>query len=180
MNIEDEIKKEYKKLDKYLGIDTSHIKILFTNDQKSENAAFCEVDKITSEVLSITFNLFLFGNLKKADQIDVMRHEYAHAAAYIKYGYKGNHGEKWQRMCRKIGCRPLERIYSINVPEVLYSSANKVSEDISQVRCAKCGNITMQEEYSHIVKALRNGYLGLNYRCENCGSVVFILEEEKI
>jgi predicted SprT family Zn-dependent metalloprotease len=40
-----------------------------------------------------------------SEVMDTIRHEIAHALAFLRYNYVG-HGEIWQRVCREIGARP--------------------------------------------------------------------------
>lgn len=178
MFTEEEIRKEYDRLDKILGIDTSHIIIDFGSSNKTETAAFTQFYSNAPTVPKrIRFNMAIMGVLNDTNCLDIIRHEYAHAAVALKENYTGlPHGGPWKKICRQIGCRPSP--YTYNGRKIEYIEDYKIKEKMVRVKCCNCGRITMQPDNSRIVKILRNGGNSWNLKCKKCGRMVFTLPDK--
>lgn len=170
------VRKEYDRLDKILGINTTGILLQYGENPKTDIVAYTQFSRQNGRPIRIKFNLSHMRGKNDQDWMDTVRHEYAHAAARILYGYQGAHGEPWQTVCKKIGCRPSPYTYDASVIEDI-ASYDMPGEPLVAVQCAGCGMIVKQPERSRIVKVLRNGGSSWNLRCKNCGRMIFRIAE---
>lgn len=79
-NIED-VTREYRRLDKILGIDTSEIQITYCKG--ASRGGCCKI--CNGEPIRIALNKALF-ECPENEFYDVIRHEYAHAVSAMLYG----------------------------------------------------------------------------------------------
>lgn len=172
-----EIEKEYRRLDGICGIDTTYMPIKQYRE-KGKTVAMCQFTRHSAIPVQFMFNLYYLDWLPETDCMDVVRHEYAHAAAALLFGpasLRGTgHGPLWQRVCNMVDCRPFPYTYNLNVLEPLAERENG-DGPACLVQCCRCGAITQHREDSRIVKVLKSGLNSWNYACPNCGGLRFRL-----
>ncbi len=172
------ILEEYRRLDSLCGVDTSYID--FCTYQANENTvAYCKYVTHTAIPARIFFNRVFVSTMPDVDCLDVIRHEYAHAAAALIYGEEAlegtGHGQCWQHICGIVGCRPSPYTYNLNVAEPLLQGPGTRSEDICLVECCRCGASMEQAKDSRIIQVLRAGLTSWNFTCPACGGFRFRL-----
>lgn len=128
-----EIQKEYRRLDGICGLDTTYMPIKRYR-QKGKTVAMCEFTSHSAIPVQFMFNLYYLDWLPETDCIDVIRHEYAHAAAALLFGpasLRGSgHGPLWQRVCAMVDCRPSPYTYNLNVLEPLATKKQVKGPDL--------------------------------------------------
>jgi len=106
-NALDFIQNEYARLDALLGIDTKNISVSLSN-RLSRKLGYFRIEKkniFTRPKVSIVISAKILDDENLF--LDVVRHEYAHAAVYIMHPReKHKHDKVWKDVCRKVGCRP--------------------------------------------------------------------------
>lgn len=171
------VRAEYLKLDKKCNIDTTGLPIIFFSDHSKTVGECCF--KSPAIPSRIRFNLQYLNYMPDVDCIDVVRHEYAHAAAAMKYGPMSlvgdAHGPCWQTICRIVNCRPYPYTYNLTVLEPLVDNDGD-SKEKERVQCCRCGYVSYHGEDSRIVKILRAGLTSWNYVCPQCGNPRFRLD----
>ena len=97
----EEIREEYDRLDRYLGIDTRPIRLSFSKKMRRQHGVCCFRGDRPTEIRLADF-------LRADDDamLDTARHEYAHAAAALLTGRRHGHDAVWKDICVKIGCKP--------------------------------------------------------------------------
>lgn len=170
---------EYRRLDKLCGIDTSYI-VCDTYYAKEDTVAYCQFITHTAIPARIFFNRRYVDWLPESDCIDVIRHEYAHAAAALLYGPAAlegtGHGTLWKAVCAIVECRPFPYTYSLNIAEPL-AQYNVGSQNMCLVECCRCGATSEQPEDSRIISVLKSGLMSWNFSCPSCGGFRFRLAE---
>ena len=99
----DDIRREYDRLDKLLGIDTRNI-TLSVSSRCVRRYGVCRYDKdrIPKEICITDFIMECEDSFW-----DVIRHEYAHALVRIRYPKeKHGHDRVFKAACIEVGCRP--------------------------------------------------------------------------
>lgn len=174
-----DILKEYKRLDALCGVDTSHIECS-TYRAKENTVAYCQFITHTAIPAKILFNRHYLDWMPKTDCIDVVRHEYAHAAAALLYGPASlegtGHGRYWKKVCEIVGCRPYPYTYNLNVAEPLLRRVS-TGAGMCQVECCRCGTVLEQPKDSRIITVLKAGLTSWNFTCPACGGFRFRLIE---
>jgi len=168
----DEVRAEYDRLDKLLGIDTSAIELKVSTRSVRQLGNFSSPARPGTAPLQITIARYVMED----DELflDTIRHEYAHAAAYILRPYeKHGHDSFWKEICRLIGCTPKSRT----------KLSNKALEQRTQqakyiVCCESCGSETAYMRRGKTVELLLRGR-GRNLRCTKCGGKSFRLYVRK-
>ena len=163
-----EVRCEYDRLDKLLGIDTSGIELKVSSRAVKQLGSFRSPARAGAAPLRITLSKLVMED--DGLFLDTIRHEYAHAAAYLLYpGEKPGHGEKWKAICRRIGCTPKSRTK-------LSSEAAKQREAKAKylVRCTGCGRETSYLRRGRTVELMLRGR-GRLLRCTHCGGNDFRL-----
>ena len=96
-----EIREEYDRLDRYLGIDTRLIRLSFSKKMRRQHGVCCFRGDRPTEIRLADF-------LRADDDamLDTVRHEYAHAAAALLTGRRHGHDAVWKDICVRIGCKP--------------------------------------------------------------------------
>lgn len=101
----DEIRREYDRLDKLCGVDTSGVEIEISRRPGRRLGSFRYPLKEGEAPLRIIIDASL---LEQDEQFwDTIRHEYAHAAVYLRHpGERHGHDRTWKELCRQLGCSP--------------------------------------------------------------------------
>jgi len=157
----DEVRAEYQRLDRLLGIDTSGIELKISQRALRQLGLFR-----SPEPLSITIS----KTVMEDDELflDTIRHEYAHAAAYLlRPGEDHGHDEFWKSICRRIGCRPSSR----SEPSYSIQLARRKQAKYTVV-CLYCGQQSYYLRRGKAVNMLQRGN-GSRLRCTRCGGNKF-------
>ena len=167
-----DIRKEYDRLDRLCGLDTSGIVIELSRRRSRRLGCFWRPRKNGSAPLRIVINPTL---LEEEEQFwDTIRHEYAHAAVYLRHpGEKHGHDKLWKDTCRELGCSP-ERLAPLD--EAYYRRMQKTAK--YRVHCNNCGRDTYYFREGKIIKTLRQGGRA-KLCCASCGSQSFSLYVRK-
>lgn len=163
MHTLEEVRAEYDRLDKLLGIDTSGIELRVSTRAVRQLGSFR-----TSKPLRITLSSLVMED--DALFMDTLRHEYAHAAVHLLYpGEKHGHDKVWKDICRSIGCRPQSRT------ELSGTAAELREQKIKYIiRCKGCGREGGYVRRGKAVELIRSGR-GSRLRCRACGGNNFEL-----
>ena len=104
MHTLEEVRAEYDRLDRLLGIDTSMIELRVSRRAVRQLGSF-RVPTRGAGRMRITLSALIFAD--DAQFWDTVRHEYAHAAVHLLHpGEKHGHDRVWKRMCAVVGCDP--------------------------------------------------------------------------
>lgn len=95
MFTENDIRQEMQRLDVQSGIDTSKIPIRISTRMTSTWGK-CVYNLSKGKVEELVFGDRLLRYATYAHLIEVVRHEYAHAFVFIKYGKRDAHGSRWR------------------------------------------------------------------------------------
>ena len=167
-----EVRAEYDRLDKLLGIDTSGIELKISARSVRQLGSFRSPAKPGAAPLRITIAKYVMED--DALFWDTIRHEYAHAAAYILHpGEKHGHDAFWKDICRRVGCTPKSRTkLSAAALEQRSLQAKYI------VRCETCGSETGYMRRGKTVELLLRGR-SRALRCRKCGGKSFKLYMRK-
>jgi len=159
----DEVRAEYERLDKLLGINTSHIELKISKRAVHRLGSF----------RASTPPCITLSELVMADDalfMDTLRHEYAHAVVHLlRPGERHGHDVVWKNICRRIGCRAQSRT------ELTETAARMRDEKTKYiVRCKLCGNENAYLRRGKVVDMLQRGR-GHRLRCAHCGGNKFEL-----
>ena len=162
-----EVRAEYDRLDRLLGIDTSGIEL------KVSARAVRQLGSFRASVPPrITLSTLVMED--EALFMDTVRHEYAHAAVHLLYpGERHGHDAVWKNICRRIGCRPQRRT------ELTEKAAQLRAEKVKYlVRCKGCGRESGYVRRGRVVELIERGG-GSRLRCAQCGGNSFDLLVKK-
>ena len=164
----EDIRKEYDRLDRLCGLDTSQIEIAISRRPGRRLGSFRYPLGEDGSLLRITISA---GILEQEEQFwDTIRHEYAHAALYLRCpGERHGHDRLWKELCRELGCAP-ERLAPQSEPQ------QRRTEETAKYRvhCKGCGRDSYYFREGKVIKALRRGGRG-RVRCGLCGGSSFEL-----
>lgn len=164
MHTLDEVRAEYDRLDKLLGIDTSGIELKISTRAVRQLGCFR-----ASKPPRISLSSMVMED--DALFMDTVRHEYAHAAVYILYpGQRHGHDTVWKDICRRIGCRPKSRTELMENAQELRARRIKYL-----IRCKSCGRESGYVRRGKAVELVMHGR-GSRLRCTACGGNKFELE----
>lgn len=165
----EQVRAEYRRLDRLLGIDTSRVAVRFSKRMTRQYGVCTFVKNRPQEIRLADF-------LRQEDQVfwDTARHEYAHAAAALLTGRRGGHDEVWKSVCRRIGCPP-KRL----APPCGAAAENRrrieATRGVYVVTCLGCGAESRYLRRGTVVKTLEEKRGGI--RCRRCGGKKFRLEK---
>ena len=164
----EEIRKEYDRLDRLCGVDTSRVELKISRRPGRRLGSFRYPLRGGETPLRISISASV---LEQEEQFwDTIRHEYAHAAVYLQHpGERHGHDRLWRDMCRRLGCSP-ERL----APQSEESLERTLEQAKYRVHCKGCGRDSYYFRAGKVVKSLRPGGRG-RVRCAFCGSDSFEL-----
>ena len=105
MHSEEEIRYEFQRLDRILGVDSSGIEIAFSPRAVYQYGC-CRYRRENGKMVPVQIRIASFLQNEEDAFWETVRHEYAHAAAVLLTGENAGHGPVWQEICRKIGINP--------------------------------------------------------------------------
>ena len=162
-----EVRAEYDRLDRLIGIDTRMIELKISRRAVRQLGSFRSPTRGRGP-LRITLSALI---LDDDEQFwDTVRHEYAHAAVYLLYpGQKHGHDQAWRDMCRRVGCDP-KRL----APEQGRAAELRQQKVKYIIRCQSCGAESRYIRRGRTVDLMLRGR-GKRLRCRRCGQNQFIL-----
>lgn len=162
-----EVRAEYDRLDRLIGIDTRMIELKISRRAVRQLGSFRSPARGRGP-LRITLSALI---LDDDEQFwDTVRHEYAHAAVYLLYpGQKHGHDQVWRDMCRRVGCDP-KRL----APERGRAAELRQQKVKYIIRCRSCGAESRYIRRGRTVDLMLRGR-GKRLRCRRCGQNQFIL-----
>ena len=162
-----EVRAEYDRLDRLIGIDTRMIELKISKRAVRQLGSFRSPTRGRGP-LRITLSALI---LDDDEQFwDTVRHEYAHAAVYLLYpGQKHGHDQVWRDMCRRVGCDP-KRL----APEQGRAAELRQQKDKYIIRCQGCGAESRYIRRGRTVDLMLRGR-GKRLRCRRCGGNDFVL-----
>lgn len=162
-----EVREEYDRLDRIVGVDTSKIELKISRRAVRQLGSFRAPTRGAGP-LRITLSELI---LEDDDQFwDTVRHEYAHAAVYLLHpGEKHGHDRIWRDMCRLVGCDP-KRL----APEKGRAAELRQAQAKYIVRCKICGAESRYMRRGKVVNLLLRGR-GRSLCCRRCGQSSFQL-----
>ena len=167
MHTLDEVRREYDRLDRLVGVDTSKIELKISRRAVRQLGSFRSPARGTGK-LRITLSALI---LDDDEQFwDTVRHEYAHAAVYLLHpGEKHGHDRVWRDMCRLVGCSP-KRL----APEKGRAAELRQAQAKYIIRCRTCGAESSYVRRGRTVELMLRGR-GRMLRCRKCGQSSFVL-----
>ena len=104
MHSVEEIRAEYDRLDRMLGVDTSGAEIVLST-RSVKRLGSCRYPTPDGKPMRIMISTAILND--DAQFWDTVRHEYAHAAVFLlRPGERHVHDAVWRDVCRRIGCTP--------------------------------------------------------------------------
>ena len=164
-----EVRAEYDRLDRLLGIDTRGIELKISTRAVRQLGSFrVPAGRRAGEPLRITLSSLILADDEQF--WDTVRHEYAHAAVYLLHpGERHGHDKVWKDVCRLVGCRPKGTAPRTG------AAAEKREEKVRYiVRCEGCGAESRYFRRGKIVDQLMRRR-GRHLRCRRCGGSRFTL-----
>ena len=163
------IREEYARLDRLLGVDTSHIPVSFSARMVRRYGA-CTFRGDTPTAIRLA------AFLKEDDTalLETARHEYAHAAVALLTGKRHAHDDAWRAVCRRIDC-PEERLAEPCAAAERNCARVVRQRGVYVVTCLRCGAESEYLRRGPVVQALERGRRGC--RCRACGGTKFRLEK---
>ena len=158
-----ELRKEYDRLDRCLGIDTAALRLRFSKRMQRQHGVCCFEG---SRPVEIRLADFLRGD--EAACLDTARHEYAHAAAALLTGRRHGHDAVWKAICVKIGCCP-ERLAAETAAQAAKNAGHGYL-----VCCKTCGAQSRYLRRGAVVQSIEQGRQDCRCRC--CGGKTFTLK----
>lgn len=159
-----DIRNEYKRLDKISGFNIANKYRLSISKRMTRTRGECSVNFKTN-IKQIKIADFV---MNESDETfyNTIRHEYAHAWAYEKYGAGVGHDSRWVALAKSIGCDGEQ--YCVATKEQRDKMESRVNYIIE---CEHCGK---KFKYQRMNNTLRNAYLG-NCICPHCGTDHFAI-----
>ncbi len=168
MHTLEEIRTEYDRLDRLIGIDTHGIELRISSRAVRQLGSFRSPSVREKGPLRITLSRLVLED--DAQFWDTVRHEYAHAAVYLLYpGEKHGHDAVWRSMCRRVGCSP-QRL----APEEGKAADLRREQVRYIIRCQCCGSESRYMRRGKSVELMLRGR-GRSLRCRRCGGDRFVL-----
>lgn len=172
MHTVQEIREEYDRLDRVMGIDTSGIEIYFSPRAVYQYGC-CRYEKKGRTLRPVKILIASFLKTEEAPFWDTVRHEYAHAAAAILTGKNHGHDRIWAAVCQKIG------VDATRLAQSCGGQIEKKEQSIRyRIRCVSCGKEYPRSRKSLFVDAvLSHPGKEIDYRC-CCGARAFVCEQK--
>lgn len=167
MHTLEEVRREYDRLDRLVGVDTSKIELKISRRAVRQLGSFRSPARGTGP-LRITLSALILDD--DAQFWDTVRHEYAHAAVYLLHpGEKHGHDRVWRDMCRLVGCEA-KRL----APEQGRAAELRKARAKYIIRCESCGAESRYVRRGRAVDLMLRGR-GRMLRCRSCGGSRFAL-----
>ena len=175
----EQIRAEYDRLDRLLGIDTSGVRLAFSK-RMSKQYGVCTFRGLWPEEIRI-------ADFLRRDETQLLvtaRHEYAHAAAALLTGRPHGHDETWKAVCRQIGCPPsrLSPPCQAMAEKQRERAAARGPRKFYVVECLGCHKKSRYQRRGRVVQTLERQQAGRRgagrCTCRSCGGTSFRLTTE--
>lgn len=145
-----DIRNEYKRLDSEFGYNIANQYRLKVSKRLTKTRGYCKID-FMRRVKEIQIADFV---MTEPDETfyNTIRHEYAHAIAYEKYGAGVGHDARWKALAKMVGCNGEQ--YAKATKEQIDKMVTRVNYI---VECKHCGR---QFKYMRMNNTIRMAYLG--------------------
>ena len=170
-----EIRTEYDRLDRLLGVDTSGIEITISPHRGKRMGSFRSPGEDVPPMFAKPPRISISAAVLEDDGLfwDTIRHEYAHAVVWLTHpGERHGHDDVWKAVCRQIGCTPKGTVAASDEQKQEWRAAAKY-----RVHCESCGADTYYQRAGKIVTLLMHGQ-SRRVRCR-CGAHDFTLYVRK-
>ena len=161
----EDIRREYDRLDKLTGVDTSRVSLRISSRMTRKLGEF----RTSGSLLSIKREIAISSRCLDDEELfyEVIRHEYAHAVVNLKHPLGRHvHDEVWKSVCRQIGCRPKA---TMKLDERFSAKARPYKYEVV---CRRCGASSKYKTESKVVKYAKGRNLG-KLTCRKCGGHSF-------
>lgn len=167
MHTLEELRREYDRLDRLVGIDTTGVELKISKRAVNRLGSFRAPSRGKGP-LRITLSALILED--DAQFWDTARHEYAHAAVWLLHpGERHGHDKVWRDMCRLVGCSP-KRL----APEKGRAAELRQEKARYIIRCKGCGSESRYVRRGRAVELMLRGR-GRTLRCRSCGGNSFVL-----
>lgn len=168
MHTLEEVRREYDRLDKLIGIDTRGIELRISKRAVRQLGSFRCPARPGAGPMKITLSALILDDDERF--WDTARHEYAHAAVYILNPLeKHGHDKVWRDMCRRVGCSP-KRL----APDSGRAAELRQEKIKYIIRCQRCGKECGYIRRGKAVDMMMSGRRRF-LRCSACGSNKLVL-----
>ena len=167
MHTLEEVRAEYDRLDRLVGINTRDIELRISRRAVRQLGSFRSPARGRGP-LRITLSALILDDNEQF--WDTIRHEYAHAAIYLLHpGENHGHDSVWREMCRRVGCDP-KRL----APEQGKAAELRKAQTKYIIRCKSCSAESRYVRRGKAVELMLHGR-GKTLRCRRCGGNSFVL-----
>ena len=161
----EDIRKEYDRLDRLTGVDTSKVSLRISKRMSRKLGEFRTTGGLLRREREIAISSRCLGDEDLF--YEVIRHEYAHAVVSIRHPLERHvHDETWKSVCRQIGCRPKATIKLDN----RYKAEPRAYK--YEVVCKRCGASSKYKTRSKVVQYALHNSMG-RLTCRKCGGHKF-------
>ena len=161
-----EIRTEYDRLDRLLGVDTSEVEIAVSPHRGKRLGSFRAPGEGVPPLLAKPLRISISAAVMEEEEVfwDTVRHEYAHAVVHLTHpGERHGHDAVWKAVCRRIGCTPKSTTEVSDEQKQVWADTAKY-----RVHCERCGTDSYYHRAGKIVQILLRGDRK-RVRCR-CGS----------
>ena len=161
-----DIRKEYDRLDRILGIDSTDVVISISKRAGKQLGCFRSPNPRAAGPSAAPLRITISESVLEDDEsfFDTIRHEYAHMAVYKMHPKeKHQHDAAWKEMCRRIGCAPQSRSQMTAEKEREWQDTARY-----RIHCPQCGTDSYYHRAGKCVQYLQKGRTD-RVQCGKCG-----------
>lgn len=155
----DDVREEFRRLDKLCGVSTEHIKLrVSTRATRQYGCAKWRMQTGSDGVRRCVHHLVQISDfiMETDEQFwNTVRHEYAHVLVTMRDGKNHGHDAVWKAACKEVGCAPNR--CSLNQEAHELSMAKRAERARYRAVCTVCGQTYTYVKAGRIVKALQAG-----------------------
>ena len=168
----EEIRREYDRLDRLCGVDTSGVR-LEASTRLRTRLGYCQYQGTRPVKIVIASFLLAMGD---AEVLDTARHEYAHALVKLRRPRETHgHDAVWKAAAAEVGCTPRSTCQDAEINAYCKDRRNAQSVKYI-VRCLSCGRTWEYKRKGRVVSALLSHPRTRRFLCPVCGGGRFSLE----
>lgn len=175
MDMLENIRTEYDRLDRMLGINTSGLRLTCSQRMVRQYGVCCFRGDRPTE---IRIAAFLLDEPEQLRQTAL--HEYAHAAAALLTGKRHGHDAVWKSVCVRIGCAPerLSRPCEAAQRRAEEYEKKRAGAPVWLVICRGCGAVSRYRRRGKVVQLLQQHPAARECVCRRCGGRSFELRRQ--
>lgn len=170
-----EIRTEYDRLDRLLGVDTTDLEISISPHRGKRLGTFRSPGGDVPPMFAGPPRISISAAVMENDELflDTIRHEYAHAVVWLTHpGEHHGHDAVWKAVCLRIGCTPKGTVEASDEQKQEWAAAAKY-----RVHCSSCGADTFYLRAGKVVKLLMHGQKRRVYcRCGSRDLILYVRE----